>query len=113
MCAAVGEVTSRLILATGIANVYHRHPGVMKQAANTVAEQTGGRFVLGLGVSSPQIVEGQRGITYEKPLTFLRSYLESYESALYLSVPPPTPGPIVLAALGPRYSNWRRGTRGP
>lgn len=102
LCAVLGQATDRLVVATGIANVYHRHPGAMKQAASTVAEQTGGRFVLGLGVSSPQIVERGRGLSYEKPLSFLRSYLESYESAPYLAVPPPGPVPVVLAALGPR-----------
>ena len=43
--------TETLVFATGIATIFHRHPGAMKQAANTLAEQTGGRFVLGLGVS--------------------------------------------------------------
>jgi alkanesulfonate monooxygenase SsuD/methylene tetrahydromethanopterin reductase-like flavin-dependent oxidoreductase (luciferase family) len=38
--------TSSLGFATGIANIHHRLPGMMKQAANTVAEQSGGRFVL-------------------------------------------------------------------
>jgi probable F420-dependent oxidoreductase len=102
LAAALGQVTSRLMLATGIANVYHRHAGVMKQGANTIAEQTGGRFVLGLGVSSPQIVQRGRGIAYDKPLTFLREYLEAYDAAIYLSVPPPEPVPVVLAALGPK-----------
>jgi probable F420-dependent oxidoreductase len=102
LAAALGHVTERLTLATGIANVYNRHAGVMKQAANTVAEQTGGRFVLGLGVSSPQIVEQQRGLSYDKPLTYLRGYLDAYDAAPYLAVPPPAPVPIVLAALGER-----------
>jgi probable F420-dependent oxidoreductase len=100
--AHLGHATDTLTLATGIANIYHRHPGVMKQGANTVAEQLGGRFVLGLGVSSPQIVSRMRGIDYGKPLTFMREYLEALEKALYTSVPPPEPVPIVLAALGPK-----------
>jgi probable F420-dependent oxidoreductase len=102
LAASLGAATSSLVLATGIANVYHRHAGVMKQGANTIAEQTGGRFILGLGVSSPQIVERQRGLDPSKPLTFLRKYLDDYDAALYLSVPPPAPVPVVLAALGPR-----------
>jgi probable F420-dependent oxidoreductase len=102
LCAALGAVTTRLVLGTGVANVYNRHPGVMKQGANTIAELTGGRFVLGLGVSSPQIVERQRGIAYDKPLSFLREFLESYDSARYMAVPPAQPVPIVLAALGPK-----------
>src|SRR5213079_564950 len=98
----LGQVTSELILGTGIANVYQRHAGVMKQGANTVAEATGGRFVLGLGVSSPQIVERGRGVPYSKPLTTMREYLDTLEEARYLSVPPPREVPVVLAALGPK-----------
>jgi probable F420-dependent oxidoreductase len=100
--AALGAATSRLVLATGIANIYNRHAGVMKQAANTVAEQTGGRFVLGLGVSSPQIVAKARGLDYTQPLTRMRGYLDEMQQAHYLAVPPPADVPIVLAALGPK-----------
>ena len=100
--AALGAVTSSLALATGIANIYNRHPGVMVQGANTVAEQTGGRMILGLGVSSPAIVDKVRGIEYDKPLSFLRTYLDAMDEALYTSVPPSEPVPRVLAALGPR-----------
>lgn len=99
--AYLGQHTSRLRLATGIANVYHRHPGVMLQGANTVAEQTGGRMLLGLGVSSPVIVNKVRGIEYGKPLSFMRSYLDAMEASRYTSVAPAEPVPVVLAALGP------------
>lgn len=102
LCAALGEVTSELVLATGIANIYNRHPGSMKQGANTVAELTGGRFILGLGVSSPQLVERARGTPYDKPLSHLRSYLDQYDASRYFSVEPADPVPVVLAALGPR-----------
>lgn len=100
--AAVGAATSSLTLATGIANIYNRHPGVMLQGANTVAEQTGGRMILGLGVSSPAIVSKVRGIDYDKPLSFMRSYLDAMDEALYTAVPPEQPVPRVLAALGPK-----------
>lgn len=99
--AYLGQHTSTLRLATGIANVYHRHPGVMLQGANTVAEQTGGRMLLGLGVSSPVIVNKVRGIEYDKPLSFLRTYLDAMEASRYTSVAPAEPVPVVLAALGP------------
>ena len=102
LAAHIGAVTSTLGLASGIANVYHRHAGVMKQGAYTVAEQTGGRFTLGLGVSSPVIVSKIRGIPYDKPLSFMRSYLDAMDAARYISVPPPAPVPVILAALGPR-----------
>ena len=100
--AAIGAATSSLKLASGIANVYNRHPGVMLQGANTVAEQTGGRMILGLGVSSPAIVARVRGIEYDKPLSFMRGYLDAMDSALYTSVSPPEEVPRVLAALGPK-----------
>ena len=102
LLAHVGARTSALKLATGIANIYNRHPGVMLQGANTVAEQTRGRMILGLGVSSPVIVNKVRGIAYEKPLSFLRTYLDSMEESRYTSVPPAEPVPVYLGALGPK-----------
>ena len=102
LAAHLGAVTSTLRLASGIANVYFRHPGSMRQGAYTVAEQTGGRFTLGLGVSSPVIVSKIRGIPYDKPLSFMRAYLNGMEASRYIAVEPPAPVPVVLAALGPR-----------
>lgn len=100
--AAIGAATSTLGLASGIANIYHRHPGVMLMGANTVAEATGGRMILGVGVSSPAIVSKVRGIDYGKPLAFLRTYLEAMEASMYTAVAPAEPVPVVLAALGPK-----------
>jgi probable F420-dependent oxidoreductase len=100
--ALLGASTSTLRLATGIAHIYHRHPGVMLMGANTVAEATDGRMVLGLGVSSPAIVSRVRGIDYDRPLAFLRTYLDAMDEAMYTAVPPPSPVPRVLAALGPK-----------
>lgn len=100
--AAIGANTTTLGLASGIANIYHRHPGVMVQGANTVAEMTGGRMTLGVGVSSPVIVNKIRGIEYGKPLPFLRTYLDAMEEARYTAVAPAEPVPVVLAALGPK-----------
>ena len=65
----LGSQTTTLQFATGIASIFHRHPGPMLQAANTLAEQTGGRFVLGLGVSHGPMVEGIRKLDYSKPLS--------------------------------------------
>lgn len=100
--AHLGAATSTIGLATGIASVYNRHPGSMKQGGHTLAEQTGGRFTLGLGVSSPVLVSKVRGLDYAKPLSFMRSYLDAMEEFRYTSVPPAEPPPVVLAALGPR-----------
>src|SRR4029079_4319114 len=94
--------TSTLVFATGIASIFHRHPGVMQQAANTLAEQSAGRFVLGVGVSHAPVVAGLRQLDYSKPLTQMRAYLAAMDAAPYSAVPPAEPPKRVLAALGPR-----------
>ena len=53
--------TTKLNLATGIVNIYHREPGVTMAAQKSLAEQSGGRFLLGMGVSHKPLVEGVRG----------------------------------------------------
>lgn len=94
--------TTTLDYATGIANVFHRHPGAMKQVANTLAEQTAGRFVLGLGVSHAPMVAGLRGLDYSKPLTQMRDYLAAMDASPYRGVEPGEPPLRLLAALGPK-----------
>jgi probable F420-dependent oxidoreductase len=100
--AHLGNATSTLLLATGIANLYNRHPGAMKQATNTLAEQTGGRFLNGIGVSHKPLVEDLRGLTYDKPVTAMRGYLDAMEASPYAGPEPGEPAPVVLAALGPQ-----------
>ena len=100
--AHLAEGTDRLLLATGIANIHHRHPGAMLQAANTVGEQSGGRFLLGIGVSHQPVVEGLRGLDYGKPVATMRTYLDGMDASPYMSVPPSEPVPRLLAALGPK-----------
>jgi probable F420-dependent oxidoreductase len=94
--------TGSLVLATGIANIYARDPMAMRASREALAGLSDGRFLLGLGVSHPHLVEGQRGHDYKKPVTTMRRYLEAMEKALYLGPPPPEPPPMVLAALRPR-----------
>ena len=94
--------TSSLIIATGIANIYHREPGVTLAAQNTLAEQSGNRFLLGLGVSHRPLVEGVRGLTYGKPVATMKSYLEKMAQAPYSSIKPDRRPPTVIAALGPK-----------
>src|SRR5262245_44745449 len=53
--------TRRLVLATGVANVYARDAMAMKAAQFALAEASGGRFLLGLGVSHRPLVEDMRG----------------------------------------------------
>jgi probable F420-dependent oxidoreductase len=94
--------TSTLRFATGIANVFHRHPGMMTQVSNTLAEQTGGRFLLGLGVSHAPMVAGLRKLDYSNPLGQMRAYLDGMDASPYSSPKPAEPAPRVLAALGPK-----------
>jgi probable F420-dependent oxidoreductase len=94
--------TETLVIATGIANIFHRHPGPMRQAAYTLAEQTEGRFVLGLGVSHGPLVEGLRGLDYSKPLTQMRAYLAAMDAAPVRGLELAEPPLRLLAALGPK-----------
>jgi probable F420-dependent oxidoreductase len=91
--------TSKLKLATGIANIYARDPMTMRAIQHTLAEASGGRFVLGLGVSHAPMVTGMRGHEYGKPVTTMRGYLESMEKAVYAGPRAAEEAPIVLAAL--------------
>lgn len=93
--------TKKLVFATGIANIYARDPMLMRSIQETVAELTGGRFVLGLGVSHAPMVVNVRQHVYGKPVTTMRNYLEMMEKALYLGPKPEAQAPIVLAALRP------------
>jgi probable F420-dependent oxidoreductase len=93
--------TRRLVLATGIANIYARDAMTMRACRDSLAELSGDRFVLGLGVSHAPMVSGLRGHEYGKPVSTMRRYLEAMEQATYLAVPPPSPPPVVLAALRP------------
>ncbi len=94
--------TTELTFATGIANIFHRHPGFLKQSADTLAEQTDDRFVLGLGVSHKPLVADLRGLDYSKPLSAMRAYLDAMDQSMYMAPPPVAPPVRVIAALGPK-----------
>jgi len=94
--------TERLGFATGIANIYHRHPGPMRQAAYTLAEQSGDRFLLGLGVSHAPLVAGLRKLEYRAPVATMRAYLEQMNASPYSGPQPARPPQTVIAALGPK-----------
>ena len=94
--------TSSLVIATGIANIYHREPGVTLAAQNTLAEQSDNRFLLGLGVSHKPLVEGLRGLTYGPPVATMRDYLDKMAASPYTGPPPKDKPPTVIAALGPK-----------
>ncbi|MCZ6710716.1 MAG: TIGR03620 family F420-dependent LLM class oxidoreductase [Gammaproteobacteria bacterium] len=100
--------TTKLILATGIANIYHREPGVAVAAQKALAEQSGNRFLLGIGVSHKPFVEGVRGLTYRPPVATMRDYLQKMAAAPYQSVEPSEEPPTVIAALGPKMLELAR-----
>ena len=93
--------TSSLIIATGIANIYHREPGVTLAAQNTLAEQSGNRFLLGLGVSHKPLVEGVRGLTYGKPVATMKTYLDKMAQAPYSAIKPDRHPPTCLLYTSP------------
>jgi len=94
--------TKTLIVATGIANIYARDAMAMNSANITLNEQSGGRFLLGIGVSHAPLVAGVRGHQYGKPIATMREYLTSMQSAICGAPPPPERPQTVLAALGPQ-----------
>jgi len=91
--------TSKLKLATGIANIYARDAMTMRAIQHTLAEASGGRFVLGLGVSHAPMVTGIRGHEYGKPVATMRNYLELMEKAVYAGPKAREEAPVVIAAL--------------
>jgi probable F420-dependent oxidoreductase len=94
--------TERLSIATGIANIWARDAITMAAASKTVAELSGGRFVLGIGVSHKPLVLNLRGHSYEKPYSYMKDYLSKMKSALYKAPEPKEEVSIVLAALHPK-----------
>jgi len=68
--------TSRVTLGTGIINVFSRTPALIAQTAAGLDRLTGGRFVLGLGASGPQVVEGWHGMAYTQPIARLRETID-------------------------------------
>ena len=93
--------TSRLQVASGIANIYARDAVTSAQGHDSLNRLYGGRFVLGLGVSHVVLVEGARGHDYKKPVTTMRSYLNAMAQAPIDATIKMQDRAIVLAALGP------------
>src|SRR5215471_6711568 len=94
--------TEKIVFATGIANIYARDPITMSAASKTVAEASGGRFLLGIGVSHRPLVTNLRGHSYDKPYSYMKEYLPKMKGALYRALQPAQEVPIVLAALHPK-----------
>ena len=99
--------TSTLQVASGIANVYARDPLAAVQASHGLGELSGGRFVLGLGVSNPGIARA-RGHGWVSPLAKIDSFLDGMEAAAVKAPAPPAKVPVYLAAHGPRMLELAR-----
>ncbi len=67
--------TERIHVASGIMQIPARTPAMTAMTASTLDQLSGGRFLLGLGVSGPQVVEGWHGVPYGKPLVRTREYV--------------------------------------
>jgi alkanesulfonate monooxygenase SsuD/methylene tetrahydromethanopterin reductase-like flavin-dependent oxidoreductase (luciferase family) len=70
-----GSRTERVRLGTAIVQLSARQPAATAMAAMTLDHLSGGRFILGLGASGPQVVEGWYGMPFEKPLARTREYV--------------------------------------
>ncbi len=112
--------TERIGLATGVLPIFTRTPSLMAQSAATLQDVCGGRFTLGLGVSSPVVVSRWNAVAFDRPLARVREYtgvvtellsgakvsrddglypVRGYRLLLHRPDPPP---PVVLGALGPK-----------
>jgi F420-dependent oxidoreductase-like protein len=74
--AYVAARTEKIHLASGIMQMPARTPAMTAMTAMTLDQLSGGRFICGLGVSGPQVVEGWHGVRYGKPLVRTREYVE-------------------------------------
>ena len=94
--------TRSLIIASGIANIYARDSLSSAAAQKGLNEQSGDRFLLGLGVSHIPFVQDVRQHEYGKPVATMRAYLRGMANAPYKSALPAAQPKTVLAALGPK-----------
>jgi len=94
----------KLVVASGIANIYARDPAASVMGHNTLNALYDGRFVLGLGVSHAPLVSDVRGHEYQRPLATMRRYLDDMDRAWEALGGAPAVKQIVLAALGPNMS---------
>jgi F420-dependent oxidoreductase-like protein len=83
----LGGQTTRIRLGSSILQVPARSPALTAMTAMTLDALTNGRFILGLGPSGPQVVEGWYGVPYGKPLTRLREYVAIVRAVLAREAP--------------------------
>jgi F420-dependent oxidoreductase-like protein len=82
-----GAATKNIKLGTSICQISARTPTAMAMAALTLDHLSGGRFILGLGASGPQVVEGWYGDDYTRPLARTREYIEIIRQVLAREAP--------------------------
>src|SRR5690606_22979879 len=80
--------TRRIVVATGVANIYNRTPAATALAQRLRADDSGGRFLLGLGVSHGPMVEGMLGQRWEKTYSRMVEYLDALDGAFTVSPAP-------------------------
>jgi probable F420-dependent oxidoreductase len=110
LLAMLATETRTLRLGTSIASIYARDAVTMRTSAMTLHEATGGRFVLGLGVSHPHLVTKVRGHEYGKPVSAMRGFLSAYRAAPWRGPSSARDAdgagpPIVVAALRERMAS--------
>ena len=88
-----GSHTKRVRLGTAIAQLSARTPTAAAMAALTLDHLSGGRAILGLGASSPQVVEGWYGQAFPKPLACTREYIDIVRRVIAREEPVTAPGP--------------------
>jgi F420-dependent oxidoreductase-like protein len=122
--AYLAATTTTIRLGTGIIQLGARTPAMLAMSALSMQALSGGRFILGIGTSGPQVMEGWHGVRFDRPLQRTRETIEivrlisagqrlSYTGEVYTlplpggegrsirSLMPPSPIPIYVAALGP------------
>jgi F420-dependent oxidoreductase-like protein len=83
----IGACTEKIRLGTAIMQMPARTPAATAMTAITLDQLSGGRFLLGLGLSGPQVVEGWHGVAYGKPLVKTREYVEIVRKILKRAEP--------------------------
>jgi len=96
------DATKTLRVATGIAQIQARHPMTANAAQRTLHEASGGRFLLGLGVSHAPMITTSRKLPYVTPYSDMAAYLAAMREATFSAVGGSGEPPTVLAALGPK-----------
>src|SRR5215510_15121044 len=74
--ALMARETRRIHLGTGIVNTYSRTPAALAQHFATLDELSGGRMIIGLGTSGPQVIEHFHGVKFNPPLTRMKEYID-------------------------------------